>query len=161
MTSGGSAASLEALVAARESAGNPEKATVYMSDQSHSALVRAARIIGIRSENERLIPTDARFRLDSKALARAVEQDRAEGFSPVAVCANAGASSTGAIDPLETMADFASQKASGSTSTPPTGVFQSLPNGGSLSFVESSARVRSAWMPINCSSSLTKRGACS
>jgi glutamate/tyrosine decarboxylase-like PLP-dependent enzyme len=106
MTSGGSAASLEALVAARESAGNPEKATVYMSDQSHSALVRAARIIGIRSENERLIPTDARFRLDSKALARAVEQDRAEGFSPVAVCANAGASSTGAIDPLETMADF-------------------------------------------------------
>ena len=106
MTSGGSAASLEALVAARESAGNPEKATVYMSDQSHSALVRAARIIGIRAENERLIPTDARFRLDPEALARAVEQDRAAGFHPVAVCANAGASSTGAIDPLETMADF-------------------------------------------------------
>ena len=66
----------------------------------------AARIIGIRTEHERLIPTDARFRLDPEALARAVEQDRAEGFHPVAVCANAGASSTGAIDPLETMADF-------------------------------------------------------
>ena len=47
-TSGGSAASLDAFVAAREVADHPECATVYMSDQSHSALIRAARIIGIR-----------------------------------------------------------------------------------------------------------------
>src|SRR5688572_11865208 len=39
-TSGGSAASLDAFVAAREAAGTPERATVYMSDQSHSALSR-------------------------------------------------------------------------------------------------------------------------
>ncbi|MCY3770650.1 MAG: aminotransferase class V-fold PLP-dependent enzyme [Gemmatimonadetes bacterium] len=106
MTSGGSAASLEALVAARESAGTPERATVYTSDQSHSALVRAARIMGIRSENVRLIPTDALFRMDPEALRRTVAKDRAVGFNPVAICANAGAASTGAIDPLETMADF-------------------------------------------------------
>ena len=106
MTSGGSAASLEALVAAREAAGNPYNATVYMSDQSHSALVRAARIIGIPDENARLIQTDARYRLDPEALKHAIEQDRSAGYKPVAVCANAGASSTGAIDPLETMADL-------------------------------------------------------
>ena len=43
-TSGGSAASVDAFVAARDAAGHPERATVYMSDQSHSALVRAAMI---------------------------------------------------------------------------------------------------------------------
>ena len=38
---GGSAATLDAFVAAREAAGNPERPTVYMSDQSHSAQIRA------------------------------------------------------------------------------------------------------------------------
>ena len=47
-TSGGSAASVDAFVAAREAAGHPERATVYMSDQSHSALSRAAMIVGVR-----------------------------------------------------------------------------------------------------------------
>ena len=98
-TSGGSAASLDAFVAAREAAGHPESASVYMSDQSHSAHVRAARIIGVRPERIRLLPCDARFRLDMGALARAVAEDRAAGLNPIAVCANAGASSTGAVDP--------------------------------------------------------------
>ncbi|MCY4612100.1 MAG: aminotransferase class I/II-fold pyridoxal phosphate-dependent enzyme [Nitrospira sp.] len=105
-TSGGSAASLDAFVAARESAGHPERATVYMSDQSHSAQVRAARIIGVRPECIRRVGSDGRFRLDMEALARAVAEDRAAGFNPIAVCANAGAGSTGAIDPLEAMADY-------------------------------------------------------
>ena len=106
LTSGGSAASIDALVAAREAAGHPERATVYMSDQSHSALRRAAMIIGVRPELIRAVPSDDRFRLDVEALARAVTHDRAAGFNPIAVAANAGASSTGAIDPLEAMADY-------------------------------------------------------
>ena len=106
LTSGGSAASLDAFVAAREAAGHPERATVYMSDQSHSAQVRAARIIGVRPECIRKIPCDERFRLDVDALARAVAEDRAAGFNPITVCANAGAGSTGAIDPLDAMADY-------------------------------------------------------
>ena len=105
-TSGGSAASLDAFVAAREAAGHPECATVYMSDQSHSALIRAARIIGVRPECIRLIPSDDLFRLDMDALAQAVADDRAAGFNPIAVCANAGTSSTGTIDPIEAMADY-------------------------------------------------------
>ena len=105
-TSGGSAASIDALVAAREAAGHPERATVYMSDQSHSVLSRGAMIIGVRPECVRTVPSDGRFRLDMEALARAVAEDRAAGFNPIAVCANAGASSTGAIDPLEAVADY-------------------------------------------------------
>ena len=105
-TSGGSAASIDALVAAREAAGHPERATVYMSDQSHSVLSRGAMIIGVRPECVRTVPSDGRFRLDMEALAHAVAEDRAAGFNPIAVCANAGASSTGAIDPLEAVADY-------------------------------------------------------
>ena len=106
LTSGGSAASLDAFVAAREAAGDPDRATVYMSDQSHSAQVRAARIIGVRAECIRKVACDGRYRLDMEALARTVAVDRASGFNPIAVCANAGAGSTGAIDPLEEMANY-------------------------------------------------------
>ena len=106
LTSGGSAASLDAFVAAREAADHPERMTVYMSDQSHSAHIRAAKIIGVRPECVRLLPSDDQFRLDMKALARAVADDRATGFNPIAICANVGASSTGAIDPIGAMADY-------------------------------------------------------
>lgn len=105
-TSGGSAASLEAITTAREAAGHPQGATAYMSDQSHSALRRAAAIVGVRPEHIRMIPCDDRFRLDMSALARAVADDPAAGLNPIMVCANAGASSTGAVDPLEAMADY-------------------------------------------------------
>jgi glutamate/tyrosine decarboxylase-like PLP-dependent enzyme len=105
-TSGGSAASLDALVAAREAAGSPDRPAVYMSDQSHSALERAARIVGIRRDRVRKIKSDRDFRIDMRALADAVAADRAAGLAPVAVCANGGATNTGAIDPLAEMADF-------------------------------------------------------
>ncbi|MEX2465469.1 MAG: aminotransferase class I/II-fold pyridoxal phosphate-dependent enzyme [Gemmatimonadota bacterium] len=105
-TSGGSAASLDAFVAAREAAGAPERATVYMSDQSHTALIRAARIVGVRAEHIRMIPSDARFRIDIEALRRAVADDRAAGRNPIAICANAGTTNTGAVDPLDELADL-------------------------------------------------------
>ncbi len=105
-TSGGSAASVDAFVAAREAAGHPERATVYMSDQSHSALARAAMIVGVRRERIRMVPSDRQFRLDMDALAQAVTEDRDAGLTPVAVAANAGTVGTGAVDRLEELADF-------------------------------------------------------
>ena len=109
-TSDGSAASLDAFVAAREAASHPERATLYMSDQSHSALARAAMIVGVRRECIRMVPSDARFRMDMDALARAVAEDRDAGFTPIAVAANAGTTGTGAIDRLEELADFCAAK---------------------------------------------------
>jgi glutamate/tyrosine decarboxylase-like PLP-dependent enzyme len=109
-TSGGSAASLDALVAAREAAGAPGRPSVYMSDQSHSALERAAHIVGVRPEGIRKVPSDERFRISVKALARMVDADIADGFTPIAVCANAGATNTGSIDPLGAMADFCGER---------------------------------------------------
>ena len=105
-TSGGSAASVDAFVVAREAAGHPERTSVYMSDQSHSALSRAAMIVGVRRDRIRMVPSDAHFRMDTEALAQAVAEDRDAGLSPIAVAANAGTTGTGAIDPLEELADF-------------------------------------------------------
>ena len=110
LTSGGSAASVEALVAAREAAKSPMQPAVYMSDQSHSALKRAAVIIGVPRENIRLVPTDEDFRLDVIELKRLVGEDRSAGVKPIAVCANAGSPSTGSIDPLKSLADFCSSE---------------------------------------------------
>ena len=106
LTSGGSAASVEALVAARDAAGHPSQPTVYMSDQSHSALKRAAWITGVRREHTRIVPSDDDFRMDTAELHRQVAEDRAHGLEPVAICANAGTPSTGAIDPLSEIADY-------------------------------------------------------
>ena len=105
-TSGGSAASLDAFVAAREAAGAPERATVYMSDQSHTALSRAATIVGVRPAHVRKVPSDRFFRMDMDTLKRMVAEDRAAGFAPIAVCGNAGTTNTGAVDSMEEIADF-------------------------------------------------------
>ena len=159
-TSGGSAASLDALVAARESAGHPERPTVYMSDQSHSALIRATRIIGIRPEGIRLLPCDERFRLDVEALARAVAEDRAAGFNPIAVCANAGASGTGAIDPLEAMADYCEAEGIWLHVDASYGGFAMVTERERSFCAGSSGPIRLGWTRTNGSSSLTRRAAC-
>jgi glutamate/tyrosine decarboxylase-like PLP-dependent enzyme len=110
LTSGGSAANLCALVAAREWAGNPEGSVLYVSDQGHSSLERAARIVGIPSEQIRRIPTDQNFRMDVRLLGEAVRADRDSGLHPLCVCANAGATNTGAIDPLDPIARLAGEE---------------------------------------------------
>lgn len=110
LTSGGSAANLGALVAAREAAGNPHNAVVYVSDQGHSSLERAARIAGIPGENVRKVRTGEAFRMDLGALAMAVAEDRSAGRNPLCICANAGATNTGAVDPLSDIADLAEKE---------------------------------------------------
>ena len=105
-TSGGSAATVNALVAAREAAGSPDRGVVYMSNQSHGVLGRAAMIIGIRPDRIRRLPVDGQSGLDLAALRAAVREDRAAGLHPLVVCANAGAASTGTIDSLPEIADF-------------------------------------------------------
>lgn len=109
-TSGGSAASLDALVAAREAAGAPDRPAVYLSDQAHTALVRAARIVGVRPTGIRTVATDSEFRMDVEEVRAQIRRDRAAGFTPVAVCANGGATNTGAVDPLAALADVCAEE---------------------------------------------------
>ena len=104
--SGGTMANLTALAVAREVRvqGPLEHATVYFSDQAHSSLEKALRVIGLRPENQRKLASDTDFRLPVAELARCIEQDRARGKHPFSVIASAGTTNTGAIDPLPELA---------------------------------------------------------
>lgn len=106
LTSGGSAANLCALVAARERAGNPPEGVVYVGDQAHSSIGRAARIAGIPPARVRRIATGGGLAMDVSALRRAVQEDRKRGLTPFLVCANAGATNTGTVDPLLELAEL-------------------------------------------------------
>ncbi len=107
LTSGGSAANLLAIVAAREAAGNPERGTIYLSEQSHGSLARAARVAGIDPGRVRLVAADGASRIVPASLRAALAEDRAGGLHPFLVVGNAGTTNTGAIDPLAEIAGIA------------------------------------------------------
>ena len=102
LTSGGSAANMTALACARESliGAMADDVVVYLSDQAHASLARAARILGFRPDQVRVLPTDEQFRLRPDALAGAIAADRKAGRRPLFVAAAAGSTNTGAVDPF-------------------------------------------------------------
>ena len=110
LTSGGSAANLLAIVAAREAAGNPATGTIYLSEQSHGSVARAARVAGIDAGRIRLVAADERCRIVTKSLEAAIREDRAGGMRPLMVVGNAGTTNTGAIDPLAEIANIADRE---------------------------------------------------
>jgi glutamate/tyrosine decarboxylase-like PLP-dependent enzyme len=111
LVSGGSAANLTALACAREARVGPmdDRAVVYMSDQTHSSLARAARALGFRPDQVRVIPTDDRARVRPDALRGAIVSDEAGGRRPLIVIANAGTTAAGAIDDFHELAEICRQ----------------------------------------------------
>jgi aromatic-L-amino-acid decarboxylase len=114
-----SISSLYALAAARHRlrgleirrlgmAGRPElpRLVVYVSEQAHSSIDKAAIALGFGLDNVRHLALDAQFRMDVSALERALVRDRDEGRLPLAVVATAGTTSTTAIDPIRPLADI-------------------------------------------------------
>jgi glutamate/tyrosine decarboxylase-like PLP-dependent enzyme len=107
LTSGGSEANLTALVVAREplSFEDRSRACLYVTEHRHWSVDRAARVIGLRPEQVHALPADAEMRLDGAALTEATCADRCAGKLPWLVVANAGATSTGTVDPLTALAE--------------------------------------------------------
>ena len=112
LVSGGSAANITALACARESlvGAGSDLAVAYVADQTHSSIARAARLIGFRPDQLRVLPTDDTHRIRLDALAGAIEADAQAGRQPLIVAANAGATNTGAVDPLHALADLCRDK---------------------------------------------------
>ena len=118
LVSGGSMANFTALAAARrgttpgnvreEGLAGPDRPrlTVYASDQTHACVDKAVDLLGIGTRQLRKIETDERFRVRIPELRAAIADDRAAGFQPAIVVGNAGTVNTGAIDPLEEIADI-------------------------------------------------------
>jgi glutamate/tyrosine decarboxylase-like PLP-dependent enzyme len=116
--SGGSMANFSALAAARSvkapasvmsdgmlAVGRAMR--IYMSEEAHFSITKAAGLLGIGHNNVRVVRVDDRFRIDIDDLTRKVEADLRDGHLPFCVVASAGTVSTGAFDPLGEVADVA------------------------------------------------------
>src|SRR5215813_1776806 len=73
---------------------------VYASEQAHSSIDKGVITLGLGQKGIRKIPTDAQFRMDVKALAAAIEEDKRSGVVPFCVVATVGTTSTSSIDPV-------------------------------------------------------------
>lgn len=113
-----STSSFTALLAAREAAGlgarerglagRPEvpPLALYVSEQAHSSLEKAAMAAGLGRGSLRKIATDDRYAMDAEALRRQLSADADSGMRPVMVCATIGTTSSNAIDPVGRIADI-------------------------------------------------------
>jgi aromatic-L-amino-acid decarboxylase len=73
---------------------------VYASEQAHSSIDKGIITLGLGQRALRKIPTDREFRMDARALAQAVEEDKRDGALPFCVVATVGTTSTSSIDPV-------------------------------------------------------------
>jgi aromatic-L-amino-acid decarboxylase len=73
-------------------------------------MTKALRLAGIPSAAIRVVPVDHQCRLDPAALRRMIRQDRDAGHRPFLACASAGTVNTGAVDPLDTIADVCAEE---------------------------------------------------
>ncbi|MEN8144991.1 MAG: pyridoxal-dependent decarboxylase [Gemmatimonadota bacterium] len=78
----------------------------YASDEVHVSVPKAAELLGLGTSALRRIEVDSDFRMDVGALAARIREDRAAGYVPFFVVANAGSVNTGSVDDLEAIADL-------------------------------------------------------
>ena len=81
------------------------EAAVYCSREAHHSVVRAVEVAGLGSDAVRRIELDDLRRMRPDVLAEALAADVAAGVTPMAVVATAGTTLTGAVDPLDAIAD--------------------------------------------------------
>ena len=114
LTSGGSIANLTAIIAARETMGvrarDIERSCIYTTSDTHHCIDKAIRAAGLAECKRRLVPMDDRFRMDGPALQELILKDKAEGLRPWLIVASAGTTDTGAVDPINVIAQVAKQE---------------------------------------------------
>jgi glutamate/tyrosine decarboxylase-like PLP-dependent enzyme len=117
LMSGGSMANFAGIAAARSAkapadvvreglAAGP-RMMIYVSDEGHFSIRKAAAMLGLGANNVRTVRTNARLEMDLDDLSRQVRLDRAAGYLPFCVVASAGTVASGAIDPVAVIARFA------------------------------------------------------
>jgi aromatic-L-amino-acid decarboxylase len=112
LTSGGSLANFSAVVVARRELLPDDflRGTLYVSEQVHHSVLKAAILAGFPEKNVRVVRTDDRFSIDIAALRTRVAEDRQAGWQPFMIIGSAGTTNTGAVDDLETLADLAARE---------------------------------------------------
>jgi glutamate/tyrosine decarboxylase-like PLP-dependent enzyme len=119
MTSGGATSNLTALKVARDSLGGDDvrrdgvagqQLAVYASAECHASVSDATDLLGMGTRAVRSIATDEALRMRTDLLREAIDRDVAAGVTPIAVVGSAGTTGTGAIDPLEEIADICAER---------------------------------------------------
>jgi len=107
-TTGGSMATFNAIVCAREQYLGAEirRGVLYTSDQAHHSVLKSAKLAGVMPDRVRGIESDESYRLRLDVLHETIAADRAAGLTPFAVVSSAGTTNTGAVDPLDGIADL-------------------------------------------------------
>ena len=107
-TTGGSMATFNAVLCARERhlGADIRRGVLYTSDQAHHSVLKSAKLAGVMPDRVRAVESDDRFRLRIDLLREAIAADRRAGLEPFAVVSTAGTVNTGAVDPLDAIADL-------------------------------------------------------
>lgn len=117
LVSGGSMANFVGLLVARNVkagfdirkegvAAIPKRLTMYGSTEMHSSLKKAADFLGLGFDALRHIQVNNEYQIDVAVLEQKLAEDKQAGFHPVCIVGNAGTVNTGAIDPLNQLADI-------------------------------------------------------
>ena len=120
LTSGGSMANMIALLIAnrRKSGADTSRKglwnsgppmTIYASEEVHLSIPKAADILGFGRDQVRMITCDERQRMRVDVLQQRIEADLREGLRPFCVVGSAGTVNTGVIDPLNDIAQIATE----------------------------------------------------
>ena len=117
--SGGSLANLSALAAARQqrlqrplSGARPataERLRFYVSRETHHSIAKGAALLGFAPECLREVATRPNGTIDPGQLVASIRQDERDGAAPFAIVATAGTVMTGAVDPLNDLANIAAE----------------------------------------------------
>jgi aromatic-L-amino-acid decarboxylase len=107
-TTGGSMSIFNAIVCARERQLGTDirSGVLYTSTQAHGSIVKSAKLAGILPDRVRTVSVDEQFRMRVEALGEAIDADRRAGLRPFVVISTAGTTNTGAVDPLDAIADL-------------------------------------------------------
>ena len=79
---------------------------VYASEQAHSSIDKGIITLGLGQRALRKIPSDTEFRMDPKALADAIDEDKRNGIVPFCIVATVGTTSTSSIDPVPAIVEI-------------------------------------------------------
>ncbi|MCH8081400.1 MAG: aspartate aminotransferase family protein [Proteobacteria bacterium] len=119
LVSGGTMANLTALQTARTakagfdvrseglSSNKAGRYTIYGSTETHYCITKSVDLLGFGKKAYRAIPVCDDFTIDLKALKKQIVADKTAGFTPMVIVGNAGTVNTGAVDPLEELAEIA------------------------------------------------------
>jgi aromatic-L-amino-acid decarboxylase len=91
-------------------AASNKRLIAYTSAGAHGCIAQAMDLAGLGIGALRVIPMNAAFEMDLKALQQAIIADRQSGLTPFFIAATAGTVDVGAIDDLDAIAEVAQQE---------------------------------------------------